>query len=143
MQSMVHECRTQIVQLSPFIRIEFTRYLHEYNLSQPEKSWQSYEYLKMDIKLTTINKNLKKPPFWRNMKTKPQDKMNNKKISLNINNGHMHVPKPSTTTCMVMTNYHNNPIDFISSWQWVKHWPSNWVFFTRLVVIRKLSHDVG
>jgi len=31
----------------------------------------------------------------------------NTRSGLNNNNGHMHVPKPSTT-CMAVTNYHNN-----------------------------------
>jgi hypothetical protein len=38
MQSMVHECLTQRIQLYSFIAIEFTKYFHEDNLSQPEKS---------------------------------------------------------------------------------------------------------
>jgi hypothetical protein len=37
-QSMVHECPTQIVQLCSLIVIEFTKYIHEDNLSQLEKS---------------------------------------------------------------------------------------------------------
>jgi hypothetical protein len=62
MQSMVHECPTQRVQLCSLIAIEFTRYLHEDNLSQPEKSWQSYEFFRSDSKMATIGKHEKEIP---------------------------------------------------------------------------------
>ncbi len=62
MQSMVHECPTQRVQLCSLIAIEFIRYLHEDNLSQPEKSCQSYEYFRLDSKLATIRKHEKETP---------------------------------------------------------------------------------
>jgi hypothetical protein len=68
----------------------------------------------LDSKLATIGKHEKETPQ-RKVKTRPQDRMNNNRSSLNNNNGHILVPRPSTT-CMAVTNYHNNPTNFISSW---------------------------
>jgi hypothetical protein len=62
-QSMVHECPTQIVQFCSLIAIEFSKYLHENNLNQLEKIWQSYEYFKLDIKSATIGKHKKETPI--------------------------------------------------------------------------------
>jgi hypothetical protein len=75
---------------------------------------------------------------WRKEKAKAKTKL---RSSLNNNDSHKHVQRPSIAKCTLLTIYHDSPTDFTSSQHWTQ--PTHWVSVTRPAVTGKLSHDAG
>lgn len=60
---------------------------------------------------------------WRKEKAKAKTKL---RSSMNNNDSHKHVQRPSIAKCMLLTIYHDSPTDFTSCQWWTQ--PTHWSF---------------